>query len=124
LQRPLQFLEHIWKAFYQTEVQLKATQMLKESTKQLAKAAKARRPDRDLKSLKKKLDEHQAVVDEVGNPPTKFVTTAERVKNTPNTAHRLGQGGTLSLTTTFVTILYLFHVFWAKIHKTRTVSCI
>jgi hypothetical protein len=64
--------------------------MLKESTEQLAKATKARRPDRDLKALKKKLDEHQAMVDEVGNPPTKFVTAAEQVKNTPNATHRLG----------------------------------
>jgi hypothetical protein len=47
LQRPLQFLEDIWKAFYQTEVQLKATQ----STEQLAKTMKARRHDPDLKGL-------------------------------------------------------------------------
>jgi hypothetical protein len=98
--------------------------MLKESTEHLAKATKAKRPDDDLKALKKKLNEHQAVVDEVGNPPTKFVTAVEKVKNTPNTIHRLGQGGTLSLTTTFMSILCLFHVFQAKICKMRIVSCI
>jgi hypothetical protein len=124
LQRPLQFLEDIWKAFYQIEVQLKVAQMLKESTKQLAKVTKARRPDRDLKALEKKLDEHQVVVDEVGNPLAKFITLAERVKNTPNTTHRLGQGSILGLKAIFVSILYLFHVFCAKIHKTHIVSCI
>jgi len=32
LQRSLQFLEDIWNAFYQSEVQLKATRQLKEIT--------------------------------------------------------------------------------------------
>jgi hypothetical protein len=41
LQRLLLFLEDIWKAFYQTEVQLKVAEMLKESIEQLAKATKA-----------------------------------------------------------------------------------
>jgi hypothetical protein len=114
LQRPFQFSKDIWKAFYQMEVQLKAAQMLKESTEQLAKATKAERPDRDLKALKMKLDEHQAVVDKVGNPPTKFVTVAKRVKNTLNTTHRLGQGGTSSLTASFVSILWLFQCLSGK----------
>jgi hypothetical protein len=108
LQRPLQFSEDIWKAFYQTEVQLKAAEMLKESTKELAKARKAGRPDRDLKALEKRLDEHQAVVDEVGNPPAEFVTAAERVRNTPNTTHRLGQGGSSGLKAAFVSIFMSF----------------
>jgi hypothetical protein len=95
--------------------------MLKESTEQLAKATKVRRPDRDLKALEKKLDKHQAVVDEVGNPPAKFVTTVERVKNTPNTIHRLGQGDTLSLKVAFLSILCLFHVFCANIKKIHIV---
>ena len=32
LQRPLQFTEDIWKAFYETQVQLKAAKQLKEFT--------------------------------------------------------------------------------------------
>ncbi len=32
LERPLQFSEDIWNAFYQSEVQLKATRQLKEIT--------------------------------------------------------------------------------------------
>jgi hypothetical protein len=66
LERPLQFSEDIWNAFYQSEVQLK------EITEQLAKAKKAResgRSDRDLKALELKLAECQSVVDEVGDPP-------------------------------------------------------
>ncbi|CAK9872415.1 unnamed protein product [Sphagnum jensenii] len=60
LERPLQFSEDIWNAFYQSEVQLKATRQLKEITEQLAKAKKAResgRSDRDLKALELKLAE-------------------------------------------------------------------
>jgi len=62
LERPLQFLEDIWNAFYQSEVQLKAARQLKEITEQLAKAKKARefgRSDRDLKALELKLVECQ-----------------------------------------------------------------
>jgi hypothetical protein len=58
LERPLQFSEDIWNAFYQSEVQLKASRQLKEITEQLAKAKKARefgRFDRDLKALDLKL---------------------------------------------------------------------
>jgi hypothetical protein len=102
---------------------LKAAQMVKESIEQLAKATKAGRFDRDLKALEKRLDEHQAVVDEVDNPSTKFVTAVEQVKNTPNTIHRLGQGGTLGLKATSVSILCLFHVCRAKIQKACTISC-
>ncbi len=60
LERPLQFLEDIWNAFYQSNVQLKAVRQLKEITEQLAKAKKAResgRSDRDLKALELKLAE-------------------------------------------------------------------
>ncbi|CAK9201517.1 unnamed protein product [Sphagnum troendelagicum] len=80
LQRPLQFSEDIWNAFYQSEVQLKAARQLKEITEQLAKAKKARefgRSDRDLKALELKLAECQSMVDEVGDPPLKFLKAAE-----------------------------------------------
>ncbi|CAM5999059.1 unnamed protein product [Sphagnum balticum] len=83
LQRPLQFSEDIWNAFYQSEVQLKAARQLKDITEQLAKAKKARkfgRSDRDLKALELKLAECQSVVDEVGDPPLKFLKAAKRVK--------------------------------------------
>ncbi|CAK9264691.1 unnamed protein product [Sphagnum jensenii] len=83
LQRPLQFSEDIWNAFYQSEVQLKAARQMKEITEQLTKAKKARefgRSDRDLKALELKLAECQSVVDEVGDPPLKFLKAAERVK--------------------------------------------
>jgi hypothetical protein len=80
LERPLQFSEDIWNAFYQSEVQLKATRQLKEITEQLAKAKKARefgRSDRDLKALELKLAECQSVVDEVSDPPLKFLKAAK-----------------------------------------------
>ncbi|CAK9222963.1 unnamed protein product [Sphagnum troendelagicum] len=60
LQRPLPFSKDIWNAFYQSEVQLKATRQLKEIIEQLAKAKMARefgRSDRDLKALELKLAE-------------------------------------------------------------------
>ncbi|CAK9197689.1 unnamed protein product [Sphagnum troendelagicum] len=104
LQRPLQFSEDIWNAFYQSEVQLKAARQLKEITEQLAKAKKARefgRFDRDLKALELKLTECQSMVDEVGDPPLKFLKVAERVKLVPNTTHRLGQGGIPGLKAAF-----------------------
>jgi predicted RNA-binding Zn ribbon-like protein len=80
LERPLQFSEDIWHAFYQSEVQLKAARHLKEITEQLAKAKKAResgRSDRDLKTLELTLAECQSVVDEVGDPPLKFLKATE-----------------------------------------------
>ncbi|CAM6066564.1 unnamed protein product [Sphagnum tenellum] len=61
------------------QVQLKAARQLKEITEQLAKAKKARefgRSDRDLKALELKLIECQSVVDEVGDPPLKFLKAA------------------------------------------------
>jgi len=120
LERPLQFSEDIWNAFYLSEVQLKAARQLKEITKQLAKAKKARkfgRFDRDLKALELKLAECQSVVDEVGDPPLKFLKATERVKMVPNTTHRLGQGGIPGLKTTFVSTLNpLLHFFPAKTH--------
>jgi hypothetical protein len=79
LERPLQFSEDIWNAFYQSEVELKATRQLKEITEQLTKAKKVRelgRSNRDLKALKLKLVECQSVVDEVGDPPLKFLKAA------------------------------------------------
>jgi hypothetical protein len=118
LERPLQFSEDIWNAFYQSEVQLKAARQLKEITKQLAKAKKAQesgRSDRDLKALELKLAECQSVVDEVGDPPLKFLKAVERVKLVPPTTHRLGQGGILGLKAAFVSILRTLHFFSAKI---------
>jgi len=108
LERPLQFSEDIWDAFYQSEVQLKATRQLKEVTEQLAKAKKARefgRSDRDLKALELKVAECQSVVDEVGDPPLKFLKAAKRVKLVPNTTHMLGQGGIPGLKAAFVSTL-------------------
>ncbi|KAH8951571.1 hypothetical protein BDL97_09G034800 [Sphagnum fallax] len=104
LERPLQFSEDIWNAFYQSEVQLKAARQLKEIIEQLAKAKKARelgRSDRDLKALEVKLAECQSVVDEVGDPPLKFLKAAEQVKLVPPTTHRLGQGGIPGLKAAF-----------------------
>ncbi|CAK9868331.1 unnamed protein product [Sphagnum jensenii] len=104
LERPLQFSEDIWNAFYQSEVQLKATRQLKEITEQLAKAKKAResgRLDHDLKALELKLAECQSLVDEVGDPPLKFLKAAERVKLVPPTTHMLGQGGIPGLKAAF-----------------------
>jgi predicted RNA-binding Zn ribbon-like protein len=122
LERPLQFSEDIWNAFYQSEVQLKAARQLKEITKQLAKAKKARefgRSDRDLKALELKLAECQSVVDEVGDPPLKFLKVAERVKLVPPTTHRLGQGGIPGLKATFVSTLPLLQFFSEKIRFYR-----
>ncbi|CAK9864290.1 unnamed protein product [Sphagnum jensenii] len=104
LERPLQFSEDIWNAFYQSEVQLKAARQLKEITEELAKAKKAResgRSDRDLKTLELKLAECQSMVDEVCDPPLKFLKAAERVKLVPPTTHRLGQGGIPGLKAAF-----------------------
>ncbi|KAH8931002.1 hypothetical protein BDL97_20G011300 [Sphagnum fallax] len=84
--------------------QLKAARQLKEVTEQLAKAKKARefgRSNRDLKALELKVDECQSVVDEVGDPPLKFLKAAKRVKLVPNTTHRLGQGGIPGLKAAF-----------------------
>ncbi|CAK9208377.1 unnamed protein product [Sphagnum troendelagicum] len=104
LERSLQFSENIWNAFYQSEVQLKAARQLKEITEQLAKAKEAQesgRSDRDLKALELKLAECQSVVDEVGDPPLKFLKAAERVKLVPPTTHMLGQGGIPGLKAAF-----------------------
>jgi predicted RNA-binding Zn ribbon-like protein len=122
LERPLQFSEDIWNAFYQFEVQLKAARQLKEITEQLAKAKKAResgRSDRDLKALELKLAECQSVVDEVGDPPLKFLKAAKRVKMVPPTTHRLGQGGIPGLKAAFVSTLPTLHFFSAKIRFCR-----
>ncbi|CAK9224860.1 unnamed protein product [Sphagnum troendelagicum] len=84
--------------------QLKVARQLKEVTEQLAKAKKARefrRSDRDLKALELKVAECQSVVDEVGDPPLKFLKAAERVKLIPNTTHMLGQGGIPGLKAAF-----------------------
>ncbi|CAM6072185.1 unnamed protein product [Sphagnum tenellum] len=114
LERPLQFSEDIWNAFYQSKVQLKAARQLKEIIEQLAKAKKAResgRSDCDLKALELKLAECQSVVDEVGDPPLKFLKAAKRVKLVPPTTHRLGQGGILGLKAAFVSTLAPFPPF-------------
>jgi hypothetical protein len=99
-------------------VQLKAARQLKEITEQLAKASKARefgRFDRDLKALELKLAECQSVVDEVGDPPLKFLKAAEQVKLVSPTTHRLGQGGIPGLKVAFVSTLPLLHFFPANI---------
>ncbi len=99
-------------------MQLKAARQLKEITEQLAKAKKAResgRSDRDLKALELKLAKCQLVVDEVGDPPLKFLKAAERVKLVPNTTHKLGQGDILDLKVAFVSTLPLLHFFPTKI---------
>ncbi|CAM6017723.1 unnamed protein product [Sphagnum balticum] len=104
LEKPLQFSEDIWNAFYQSEVQLKTARQLKEISKQLAKAKKARelgRSDHDVKALELKLAKCQSVVDEVGDPPLKFFKATERVKLVPPTTHRLGQGGIPGLKAAF-----------------------
>jgi len=91
---------------------------LKEITEQLAKARKAResgRSDHDLKAIELKLVECRSVVDEVGDPPLKFLKAARRVKLVPNTTHKLGQGSIPGLKATFVSTLPLFHFFLAKI---------
>jgi len=108
LERPLQFSEDIWDAFYHSEVQLKAAKQLKEVTEQLAKAKKARefgRSDRDLKALELKVAKCQSVVDKVSDPPLKFLKAAKQVKLVPNTTHRLGQGGIPGLKAAFVSTL-------------------
>ncbi len=95
-------------------MQLKAARQLKEVTEQLAKAKKARefgRFDRDLKALELKVAECQSVVDEVGDPPLKFLKATERVKLVPNTTHKLGQGGIPGLKTAFVSTLAPFPPF-------------
>jgi hypothetical protein len=84
------------------------TRQLKEVSEQLAKAKKARelgRSDHDLKPLELKVAECQSVVDEVGDPPLKFLKAAERKKLVPNTTHRLGQGGIPGLKAAFVSTL-------------------
>ncbi len=96
---------------------MKAARQLKEITEQLAKAKKARefgRSDRDLKALELKLAECQSVVDEVGDPPLKFLKATERVKLAPPTTHRLGQAGILGLKAAFVSTLSLLHFFFCK----------
>jgi hypothetical protein len=91
---------------------------VKEIIEQLAKAKKAResgRYDCDLKALELKLAERQLVVDDVGDPPLKFLKAAKRVKLIPPTTHRLGQGGILGLKATFVSTFPFLHFFSAKI---------
>jgi hypothetical protein len=56
------------------------------------------------------------VVDEVGDPPLKFLKATKQVKLVPNTTHMLGQGGIPSLKAAFVSTLPLLHFFLAKIH--------
>jgi hypothetical protein len=135
LERPIQFSEDIWNAFYQSKVQLKAARQLKEIIEQLAKAKKAResgrsdrdlkaresgRSDRDLKALELKVAKCQSVVDEVGDPPLKFLKATERVKLVSPTTHRLGQGGIPGLKAAFVSTLpLLLSFFSAKIHYYR-----
>ncbi len=61
-------------------MQLKVVGQLKEIIEQLAKAKKARefgRSNRDLKAMELKLTECQSMVDEVGDPPLKFLKAIE-----------------------------------------------
>jgi hypothetical protein len=55
------------------------------------------------------------MVDEVGDPPLKFLKAAKRVKQVPPTTHMLGQGGIPDLKAAFVNTLPLLHFFPAKI---------
>jgi hypothetical protein len=55
------------------------------------------------------------VVDEVGDPPLKFLKAAKRMKLVPNTTQRLGQGDIFGLKAAFVSTFPL-HFFPAKIH--------
>jgi hypothetical protein len=55
------------------------------------------------------------MVDEVNDPPLKFLKAAKRVKLVPNTTHRLGQDGIPGLKAAFVSSLPLLHFFPAKI---------
>ncbi len=99
-------------------MQLEAARQLKEITEQLAKAKKAResgRSNRDLKALELKLAECQSVVDDVVDPPLKFLNATERVKLVPPTTHRLEQGGIPGLKVAFVSTLPLLQFFSAKI---------
>ncbi len=108
-------------------MQLKATRQLKEIIEQLAKAKKAResgRSDRNLKALELKLAECQSMVDEVDDPPLKFLKATERVKLVPPTTHRLGEGGIPGLKATFVSTLPLLHFFlqrFVSVESHRTV---
>jgi hypothetical protein len=122
LERPLQFSEEIWNAFYQSEVQAESSKAAEGDHRAASKAKKARgsgRSDRDLKALELKLAECQSVVDEVGDPPLKFLKAAERVKMVPPTTHRLGQGGIPDLKAAFVSTLPTLHFFSAKIRFCR-----
>jgi hypothetical protein len=65
--------------------------------------------------LELRLVECQSVVDEVGDPPLKFLKATERVKLVPNTTHKLAQGGIPGLKVAFVSTLPLLHFFLAKI---------
>jgi len=76
-----------------------------------------------LKALELKLAECQSVVDEVGDPPLKFLKAAERVKMVPNTTHMLGQGGIPDFKAAFVSTLNpLLHFFPAKTHACEFLS--
>ncbi|CAK9856839.1 unnamed protein product [Sphagnum jensenii] len=59
--------------------------------------------------------EQKRVINQVGDPPLKFLKVAERVKLVPPTTHRLGQGGIPGLKATFISTLPLLHFFPAKI---------
>ncbi|CAM6097969.1 unnamed protein product [Calypogeia fissa] len=104
LQRPLQFSEDVWNAFYKTEVQLKAAMHLKELEETMAKARKAieaGKSVRDLRTLESLLAHRQQIVKQVGDPPNKFFKAAKRVSDKPPTLQRLGQGGLPGLKAAF-----------------------
>jgi len=102
LQRPLHFSEDIWKAFYESEVQLKARKLLGIAKEQAKRAVEAGKTGRELREVEAKVAECQKVVEEVGEPPSKFIQAAERVNKTPNFVHKLGQGGLPGLKSAFV----------------------
>jgi hypothetical protein len=83
---------------------------LKAVTKQLAKARIYVKLEGDIQALEQKVAEAQTIVEDVGDPPRKFVKVAKRVKLVPNNTHRLGQGGIPSHKATFVSTLCCFHV--------------
>lgn len=85
LQRPLQFRDDVWNAFYKTKVQLKATKDLVAAKHDLEAAREAWKSDGDLNLLEVVISKLQVAVDKV-----------------PNVTHRLGQGGLLNLKAAFV----------------------
>jgi hypothetical protein len=58
------------------------------------------------------------MVEDIGNPPPKFLKATEQMKSLPNTIHTLGQCGIDGLKAAFVSTFCRFH---AKISKVHTI---